>query len=194
MGFEGCIKCDGLAVRLGLCADHYREWMDEVWEELLLEGGDRQCPPCWSGDHAAWREYQILARAANRKFRSHCTDCLPAFKNKSLAAGKCNRPETIFVMRRLENREPELVGLNRDFPLAFYRACRGRDGEIVHDAPRVAKSAALAIVRAQLAGREVEGLALPEDELMDGGLLPPLASMVSGELAAAVEQDAEREG
>jgi hypothetical protein len=181
---EACIKCDGLAIRLGLCGDHYREWMQQIWEGLVRDGQTRPIPPCWQKDENAWREYQVLARAAMRKLRSHCADCLPEFKNKSLANGTCNRPETIFVMRRLENREPEMVGLNRDFPLAFLRACRGSGDEIIHDAPRVAKNAVLAAVRAEIMrpGQQTDD---EEQTEGDGELLPPLASLSEGELVAA---------
>lgn len=167
MALEYCIKCDQPAIRLGLCATHYAEWIDDVYErEVAAKGRVRPIPPCWSGDARAWVEYQVLAVASSQKFRSHCTDCMPHFKNAMIEDGRCNRPETIFVIRKLEMREAELVGLNRDFPLAFKKAVRGRDGQVVQGADP--KDIFEALQLAKQAGAE------PKDKEEWVNVLPPL--------------------
>lgn len=51
-------------------------------------------PPCFESwtDYARWRETDCKEQLGAQ----HCTDCLPSFKVRMLAAGRCGHPETGF--------------------------------------------------------------------------------------------------
>lgn len=111
--------------RMGLCVDHFRIWVRSEWADMLSKGLNKPKPVCWPSE-SSWEEYQVLSRFAKRKVRSQCADCLPAYKQQMLAAGRCTMPETVFI-----ERNGDIVGINRTQASYWPLAVSGKLGKIV---------------------------------------------------------------
>lgn len=60
-----------------------------------------------------WQEWQRFAAVSVDKYLTHCTDCLPSFKEKMIAAGKCDYPLTRFKSVHTKHGR-ELIGVRPD--------------------------------------------------------------------------------
>lgn len=69
-------------------------------------------PDCFD-NATAYRQYMwFIKEAASPKDRNYCLDCNPEHKSKMLAEGRCEHPETRFVVWVNKNREPEMIGVS----------------------------------------------------------------------------------
>jgi hypothetical protein len=70
-----------------------------------------ECPKCF--DPRDWEAYQRLCQESGCEWDAsrYCRDCNQATKERRVAEGRCEHPETVFVLRR-----GEYVGLRADDP------------------------------------------------------------------------------
>lgn len=121
-----CIMCSNEVSRIGMCVDHYKIWLRSEFADIIQKKQNKPKPTCWPEDKS-WEEYQVLARYSRRKFRTHCADCLPAYKVQMVAQGRCQNRETVFV----ERKGGEVVGMNRTQLNYWPMAVAGKLGKVV---------------------------------------------------------------
>lgn len=132
--------CGRDAVRFGYCDEHYPQQM-ELRHRIVVEKGLARDPyPCFDS-YGDWREYEVLATQApgasgakdrERRERpvSPCADCTHEFRSEMAAAGRCIRPETVFIMRT-SNGDTSHVGINADRPRQWQLAIAGTLGPVL---------------------------------------------------------------
>lgn len=80
----------------------------------ILSKPDAEFHPTCFESAAQYRDYVTLMRQAAEPFdSSYCLDCTPEYKSQMLAEGRCNHPETRFVIWSSNTqREPEIIGVS----------------------------------------------------------------------------------
>lgn len=117
----------------GACVDHREIPIQREFDAAVERGAaKRSHPPCFPSE-SAWREYvacwSLKERITSRysKHVEYCRDCSAGYKQEMEAAGKCNRPETVFVRRSTG----ETVGVSAHFVSRWESAILGLYGEVV---------------------------------------------------------------
>ena len=107
----------------------HQAWECSLTERARLHWPADRPPKCFTPQ--AWREWLLTREGAH----APCTDCTPCHRRQMLQAGRCERPEVVFVIGR-QTREVE---------------------GIVADDPRYARLLmGLALTNADVIGRQIE--------------------------------------
>lgn len=71
-------------------------------------------PACFN-DAMQYRQYKWLMRQSDSpKDFGHCLDCTAEHKAQMMKEGRCEHPETRFVVWVNRNREPETIGVSNE--------------------------------------------------------------------------------
>lgn len=84
-------------------------------------------PDCFDSE-VQYRDYMTLKRMSQVVLHKHpgvCMDCTPEYKAKMLEQGRCQHPETLFVVQVDRHMESSLVGINMDAPW-YRKAVKGQ--------------------------------------------------------------------
>lgn len=129
----------------GYCSKHYSEAIDAIHDKLTKRGVTRPTPKCFTDRQ--WKEYEVHSldtpSNTNRKgYANPCMDCTPEHKREMRAEGRCDHPETVFIVRK-GREENDIEGINSDTFPTWERACRGNLGPVVELPPIEARLAAV---------------------------------------------------
>jgi hypothetical protein len=98
------------------------DWRDP--RKILSSKYGESHPDCF--DNAIqYRQYIWLMRQADSpKDNGYCLDCTPEHKAKMMREGRCEHPETRFVVWVSRQKEPEVIGVS-DVSIFWRRVMRG---------------------------------------------------------------------
>lgn len=80
--------------------------------KILNAGYGESHPDCFH-NATEYRQYVWLMRQADAPVdNGYCLDCSPEYKNQMMQEGRCEHPETRFVVWVNRQKEPEVIGVS----------------------------------------------------------------------------------
>lgn len=103
-------------------------------EQTQEQNQEDERPECFESDEQ-WGQYQLLWRLSQGMAAVRfCTDCLPEYRDRMIAEGRCAHPETVFV-----HNGGEVIGVNGDRWSTWLGAISGTRGPVVSPPARIVR-------------------------------------------------------
>lgn len=97
---EGCKRSAGV---FSVCKEHEERELRVAYLKMVRDGQVQHlAPPCFGSDQE-FREYAVAfklsqpSEVGKQFYVDPCRDCTPVYRDKMIAAGRCQHPETVFI-------------------------------------------------------------------------------------------------
>lgn len=132
--------CQNDGSRMGLCKDHYPQTLEIYHKRIRDKGLARPKPDCFTLEDQ-WMAYEVWWNISDQNKRQTkadpCVDCDPETRNRMHKDGRCEHPETVFILRQRKGEE-EMIGVNGN-DSGWDKAVIGLSGKVISPPIREAR-------------------------------------------------------